>query len=436
MSILRRLAAYGKPKRSQRLFERAQQVIPGGVNSPVRAFKAVGGIPRFIHSGRGAEIKDVDGRIYVDYVMSWGPLLFGHAPRAQLREINDAVQHGTSFGAPTELEIKMAERVHKLMPNIELVRFTSSGTEATMSAIRVARAATKRGKIIKFAGCYHGHADAFLVQAGSGALTLGVPTSPGVPASVAAQTLTADYNDMRSVEQLAEANLDQIAAVIVEPVVGNMGLIPPHKGFLEGVRTICDRHGILLIFDEVISGFRMGPGGAQGALGIKPDLTCLGKIIGGGLPVGAYGGRRDLMELVAPVGPVYQAGTLSGNPIAMTAGLWALNQINTKIYKDLERLGALLEAGLLDAAKDARVPLQINRVGSLLTPFFAPGPVVDYRTALQADTKAYARFFQALLGRGVYAPPSQFEAWFLSTAHSEKHIDRTISAARKAFTEV
>jgi glutamate-1-semialdehyde 2,1-aminomutase len=436
MSFLRRLASYGKPKRSARLFERAQQVIPGGVNSPVRAFKAVGGVPRFIHSGKGAEIKDVDGRVFIDYVMSWGPLLLGHAPRALLREINDAVQQGTSFGAPTELEIKLAERVRKLMPSLEMVRFTSSGTEATMTVIRVARAATKRGKIVKFAGCYHGHADAFLVQAGSGALTLGVPTSPGVPAAVAAQTLTADYNDMRSVEQLAEANPDQIAAVIIEPVVGNMGVIPPHKGFLEGLRTICDRHGMLLIFDEVISGFRMGPGGAQGALGIKPDMTCLGKIIGGGLPVGAYGGRKDLMELVAPIGPVYQAGTLSGNPIAMTAGLWSLNQLNSKLYRDLERAGATLEAGLLDAARAAGVGIHINRVGSLLTVFFAPGPVIDYRTALQADTKAYARFFQAMLAHGIYLPPSQFEAWFLSTAHTERHLERTITAARKAFKEV
>jgi glutamate-1-semialdehyde 2,1-aminomutase len=438
MSFLRRLSSYQKlpSKRSARLFDRAQLVIPGGVNSPVRAFKAVGGVPRFIQSAKGAEIRDVDGQVFIDYVMSWGPLLHGHAPRALLREINDAVQRGTSFGAPTELEIKLAERVRKLMPNMEMMRFTSSGTEATMTVIRVARAATKRGKIIKFAGCYHGHADAFLVQAGSGALTLGVPTSPGVPAAVAAQTLTADYNDMRSVEQLAEANPDQIAAVIVEPVAGNMGVIPPAKGFLEGLRTICDRHGMLLIFDEVISGFRMGPGGAQGVLGVKPDLTCLGKIIGGGLPVGAYGGRTDLMSLVAPAGPVYQAGTLSGNPIAMTAGLWSLNQLSARLYRDLDKAGAHLEAGLVDAAKGAGVAMHVNRVGSLLTPFFSSGPVIDYRTAMQAHTAAYGRFFQAMLVRGVYPPPSQFEAWFLSTAHTERLIDRTIAAARKAFAEV
>jgi glutamate-1-semialdehyde 2,1-aminomutase len=435
MSLLRRLSSY-KPKRSQRLFERAQQSIAGGVNSPVRAFKAVGGVPRFMQSGRGATITDVDGREYIDYVMSWGPLIHGHAPKALVRAIADAAAQGTSFGAPTELEIRLAERVKKLMPNLDLMRFTSSGTEATMSAIRVARAATKRGKIIKFAGCYHGHADAFLVQAGSGALTLGVPTSPGVPAAVAAQTLTADFNDMRSVEQLAEANPDQIAAVIVEPVVGNMGVIPPHKGFLEGLRTICDRHGMLLIFDEVISGFRVSPGGAQGALGVKPDLTCLGKIIGGGLPVGAYGGRKSLMELVAPAGPVYQAGTLSGNPIAMTAGLWCLNNITSKMYRELDDLAGTLEAGLLDAAQRAGVPLQINRVGSLLTPFFAHTPVTDYRSALHSDTTMYAKFFQAMLARGIYPPPSQFEAWFLSTAHTDRHIDQTIRAARKAFAEV
>jgi glutamate-1-semialdehyde 2,1-aminomutase len=435
MSFLRRLASY-KPKRSQRLFERAQQVIPGGVNSPVRAFKAVGGVPRFIHAGKGAEITDVDGRTYIDYVMSWGPLLHGHAPRGLLRQVNDIAVYGLSFGAPTELEIKLAERIRKIMPNLEMVRFTNSGTEATMTVIRIARAATKRSKIVKFAGCYHGHSDAFLVQAGSGALTLGVPTSPGVPAAVAAMTLTADFNDMRSVEQLAEANRDQIAAVIVEPVVGNMGLIPPHKGFLEGLRTICDRHGMLLIFDEVITGFRIAPAGAQGTFGVKPDLTCLGKVIGGGLPVGAYGGRKDLMELVAPAGPVYQAGTLSGNPIAMTAGLWALNNLKMSMYREMEANGAALEAGLLDAAQKAGVPLRINRVGSLLTPFFAHNPVTDYKSALQSDTKQYAKFFQAMLARGVYPPPSQFEAWFLSVAHTEKHIEQTIRAARKAFTEV
>ncbi len=425
-----------KSKRSAKLFERAQAVIPGGVNSPVRAYKAVGGTPRFIRSAKGAEIEDVDGNVYIDYVMSWGPLIHGHAPRGLIKALGDAARNGTSFGAPTELEIKLAERVKKLMPGLEMVRFTSSGTEATMSVVRVARAATKRDRIVKFAGCYHGHADGFLVQAGSGALTLGVPTSPGVPASVAENTLTADFNEMRSVEELAEKFPDQIAAVIVEPVVGNMGVVPPRGGFLEGLRTICDRHGMLLIFDEVISGFRMGPGGAQGTLGVKPDLTCLGKIIGGGLPVGAYGGRADLMKLVAPAGPVYQAGTLSGNPLAMTAGLWSLEELSPRLYRDLDRLGAQLEAGLADAARGTGIAVHINRVGSLLTPFFAPATVCDYQSALASDTNAYSRFFQAMLVRGVYPPPSQFEAWFLSAAHTERHIDRTIAAARKAFREV
>lgn len=423
-------------RRSARLFDRAQSVTPGGVNSPVRAFKAVGGTPRFIKRGSGALIEDVDGHIFIDYVMSWGPLIHGHAPGGLLKALSAAAKQGTSFGAPTELEVQLAERVRKLMPAVEQVRFTSSGTEATMSALRVARAATGRDKVIKFAGCYHGHSDAFLVEAGSGALTLGVPTSPGVAEPVAAQTLTADYNDMRSVERLAAAHPKQIAAVIVEPIAGNMGLVPPGRGFLEGLRTICDRHGMLLVFDEVISGFRVGTGGAQGALGVTPDLTCLGKIIGGGLPVGAFGGRKALMQLVAPAGPVYQAGTLSGNPLAMTAGLWALEQLNAKLYRALDKLGARLEEGLAEAAREAGVSLHINRVGSLLTPFFTVGPVEDYAAARTADTAAYGRFFQGMLVRGVYPPPSQFEAWFLSAAHTERHIDRTIAAARKAFKEV
>jgi glutamate-1-semialdehyde 2,1-aminomutase len=423
-------------RKSAKLFERAGHVIPGGVNSPVRAFKSVGGTPRFITRARGAEITDVDGYTFIDYVMSWGPLIHGHAPKGLLKALADAAKRGTSFGAPTELEVQLAERVRKLMPAIEMVRCTSSGTEATMSALRVARAATKRDKVIKFAGCYHGHADSFLVEAGSGALTLGVPTSPGVSAAIAANTLTADYNDMRSVEALAEANPGQIAAVMVEPIAGNMGLVPPSEGFLAGLRAICDRHGMLLIFDEVISGFRVGTGGAQGAYGVTPDLTCLGKIIGGGLPVGAYGGRADLMSLVAPAGPVYQAGTLSGNPLAMTAGLWSLGELSVKLYRSLDKLGATLQEGLIDAGKKASVAVQINRVGSLLTPFFTHEPVVDYRTALTSDTAAYGRFHQAMLARGVYPPPSQFEAWFLSAAHTPRQIDKTIAAAREAFKAV
>lgn len=422
-----------KSKKSAKLFDRAQKAIPGGVNSPVRAFKAVGGAPRFIRRAHGAEIEDVDGYTFIDYVMSWGPLIHGHAPRGLLKALAAVAKEGTSFGAPTELEVQLAERVRKLMPGLEMLRCTSSGTEATMSALRVARAAVGREKVIKFAGCYHGHADGFLVEAGSGALTLGVPTSPGVTSATAAATLSADYNDMRSVERLAEANPGSIAAVIVEPIAGNMGLVPPAEGFLAGLRAICDRHGMLLIFDEVISGFRVGTGGAQAALGVKPDLTCLGKIIGGGLPVGAYGGRADLMRLVAPAGPVYQAGTLSGNPLAMTAGLWSLDQLDAKLYRQLDRLGAALQEGLEGAARKAGVALHVNRVGSLLTPFFTGEPVVDYRTALTADTAAYGRFHQTMLERGVYLPPSQFEAWFLSAAHTPRHVERTVAAARDAF---
>jgi glutamate-1-semialdehyde 2,1-aminomutase len=424
-----------KAKRSARLFERAQIVLPGGVNSPVRAFKAVGGVPRFIRRARGARIEDVDGNTYIDYVMSWGPLIHGHAPRALIKALGAVARNGTSFGAPTALEIEIAERVRKLMPAVEMVRFTSSGTEATMSALRVARASTSRDRVIKFAGCYHGHADGFLVEAGSGALTLGVPTSPGVAASTAALTLTAEFNDMASVDRLFAANQDQIAAVIVEPIVGNMGVVPPEPGFLEGLRRACDTHGALLVFDEVITGFRVHPGGVQGLLGVTPDLTCLGKILGGGLPVGAYGGRANLMSLVAPAGLVYQAGTLSGNPLAVTAGLWSLAGLSGKLYRHLDRLGRRLAEGLLDAANDTGVALQVNRVGSMLTPFFTASAVRDYSSARQADTAKYARFFQAMLRRGIYPPASQFEAWFLSAAHTEKHVDTTIKAARQAFRE-
>jgi glutamate-1-semialdehyde 2,1-aminomutase len=424
-----------KAKRSARLFERAQIVLPGGVNSPVRAFKAVGGVPRFIRRARGARIEDVDGNTYIDYVMSWGPLIHGHAPRALIKALGAVARNGTSFGAPTALEIEIAERVRKLMPAVEMVRFTSSGTEATMSALRVARASTSRDRVIKFAGCYHGHADGFLVEAGSGALTLGVPTSPGVAASTAALTLTAEFNDMASVDRLFAANQDQIAAVIVEPIDGNMGVVPPEPGFLEGLRRACDTHGALLVFDEVITGFRVHPGGVQGLLGVTPDLTCLGKILGGGLPVGAYGGRANLMSLVAPAGLVYQAGTLSGNPLAVTAGLWSLAGLSGKLYRHLDRLGRRLAEGLLDAANDTGVALQVNRVGSMLTPFFTASAVRDYSSARQADTAKYARFFQAMLRRGIYPPASQFEAWFLSAAHTEKHVDTTIKAARQAFRE-
>jgi glutamate-1-semialdehyde 2,1-aminomutase len=422
-----------KAKKSAKLYARAQQVIPGGVNSPVRAFKAVGGAPRFIHRARGSTIEDVDGHVFVDYVMSWGPLIHGHAPRALVKTLAAVARDGTSFGAPTEREIRIAERVRKLMPAVEMVRFTSSGTEATMSALRVARAATRRDRVIKFAGCYHGHADGFLVDAGSGALTLGVPTSPGVADATAALTLTAQFNDIASVDRLFDANPERIAAVIVEPIVGNMGVVAPEPGFLEGLRRACDTHGALLIFDEVMTGFRVSPGGVQGLVDVKPDLTCLGKIIGGGLPVGAYGGRANLMSLVAPAGPVYQAGTLSGNPLAVTAGLWSLEHLSGKLYRHLERVSRRLAEGLSAAADEAGVALQVNRAGSMLTPFFTATPVRDYESACRSDTKKYAAFFQGLLARGVYPPASQFEAWFLSAAHTDADVDRTLTAARAAL---
>ena len=424
---------FRKSTRSAKLFERARQVMPGGVNSPVRAFKAVGGTPRFIKSAKGAYIKDEDGRTYLDYVMSWGPLIHGHAPKGLLEELARAAARGTSFGAPTRLEIEMAEAVRALVPSMELVRFTSSGTEAAMSALRVARAATGREPVVKFAGCYHGHADGFLVEAGSGAVTLGVPTSPGIPQAAAALTLTARYNDLASVERVVTRAKGNVAAILVEPIAGNMGVVPPVPGFLEGLRSLCDRTGALLVFDEVISGFRASRGGAQQLLGVRPDLTCLGKIIGGGLPVGAYGGREDLMRKVAPDGPVYQAGTLSGNPLAMTAGLWALSHLTDKLYAKLEKLGALLAEGLADAAHRADVVVSINRAGSLLTVFFTNRPVLDYDDAKESDTAAFGRFFQAMLAEEIYLPPSQFEAWFLSGAHTTRDIDATIRASRKAF---
>ena len=419
--------------RSEQLFAAASRILPGGVDSPVRAFKSVGGTPLFIVRGRGAHIEDADGHKYIDFVMSWGPLLHGHAPKGLIKALGDAASRGTSFGAPTELETRLARRVAMLMPSMERVRFVSSGTEAAMSAVRVARAATRRDKIVKFEGCYHGHADPFLVQAGSGATTLGVATSPGVPASVTRDTVLARYNDLDSVHRAVDAHRGQIAAIVVEPIAGNMGLVPPRDGFLAGLRAICSREGALLVFDEVISGFRAATGGAQQVFGVRPDLTCLGKIIGGGLPVGAYGGRADVMEMVAPAGPVYQAGTLSGNPLAMTAGLWSLSELSPGLYRHLAKLGAELTAGLADAARDAGVSLQVNGFGSLLTPFFTSQPVRDYESALKADTAAYGRFFQGMLARGVYAPPSQFEAWFLSGAHTERDIAKTIKAARGAF---
>jgi len=425
-----------KTTRSSRLFARARAILPGGVDSPVRAFKAVGATPLFIDRAAGSRLRDVDGNRFIDYVMSWGPLIHGHAPRGLVRAVAAAARHGTSFGAPSPLEAQLGERVRALMPSIERVRFVSSGTEAAMSAVRVARAATGRDRIVKFEGCYHGHADAFLVKAGSGALTLGTPTSPGVTRAASGDTLVADYNDLDSVQRVFGANTGRIAALIVEPIAGNMGVVPPADGFLRGLRDICAAQGALLIFDEVISGFRASAGGAQGLTGIRPDLTCLGKIIGGGLPVGAYGGRADLMELVSPAGPVYQAGTLSGNPLAMTAGLWCLDRLPPRLYRSLAALGRRLAAGLADAARDAGVALQVNAFGSLLTPFFTSSPVKDYRSATAANADRYGAFFRGMLRRGVYPPPSQFEAWFLSAAHSVKDVDYTIRAARAAMREV
>ena len=422
--------------RSRALFERACRILPGGVDSPVRAFKAVGASPLFIRQARGARLQDVDGNTYLDYVMSWGPLIHGHAPAGLVKAVSAAARRGTSYGAPSPLEVELGERVRRLMPSIERVRFVNSGTEATMSAVRVARAATRRDLIVKFEGCYHGHADAFLVKAGSGALTLGAPTSPGVTPGAAGDTLIASYNDLPSLRRQFEAHPDRIAAVIVEPIAGNMGVVPPADGFLPALRDICTTSGALLIFDEVISGFRSSAGGAQALANVRPDLTCLGKIIGGGLPVGAYGGRADVMELVSPAGPVYQAGTLSGNPLAMTAGIWAIDRLSPRLYAQLAALTIRLAAGLADAARSAGVALQVNAAGSMLTPFFTDRQVRDYASATSANTDRYADFFRGLLTRGVYPPPSQFEAWFLSAAHTVKDIDRTIAAARAALKEI
>ena len=424
-----------RPKRSEssKLFAQACKILPGGVDSPVRAFGAVGGEPLFIRRARGATIEDVDGHRYIDFVMSWGPLIHGHAPRALTSAVARAARNGTSFGASTPIEIELGRQVCRLVPSIERVRFVSSGTEATMSAVRVARAATGRDKVIKFAGCYHGHADGFLVQAGSGATTLGVPTSPGVSSATAAETLIAQFNDIASVKSLCASHRRGIAAIIVEPIAGNMGVVPSTPGFLEGLRIVCDRYGIVLIFDEVISGFRVGKGGAQSRYGVLPDLTCLGKIIGGGLPVGAYGGRADLMDQVSPSGPVYQAGTLSGNPLAMTAGAWALEQLSADLYRRMATLAGRLAAGLRSAAREAGVSLLVNQRDSMLTPFFTDHAVTDYASATAANTAAYAVFFRGMLARGIYPPPSQFEAWFLSAAHTTRHIDRAVKAGREVL---
>jgi len=419
---------------SENLFEQAQKVLPGGVNSPVRAFKAVGGTPLFISRAEGPYLFDVDGNRYVDYLCSWGPMILGHANPQVTKVVQNAIKNSTSYGAPTEVEVELANIVVEAVPSIEMVRFVNSGTEATMSALRLARAYTKRDKIIKFEGCYHGHADMLLVQAGSGVTTLGLPDSPGVPRSAVEDTLLAQYNNLDSVKQLFETYLDEIAAVIVEPVAGNMGVVPPQSGFLEGLREITKAHNSLLVFDEIITGFRVAYGGAQSLFDVLPDLTCLGKIIGGGFPVGAYGGRKEIMELVAPSGHVYQAGTLSGNPVAMTAGLEILKVLKkAETYNRLDSLANQLASGIKEAAESTGVPVFQARVGSMLSLFFAGQEVLDLKSAKKSDVERYRRFFHSMLTLGYYFAPSQFEAVFVSLAHDEQIIANSISAISEAF---
>jgi len=412
-------------------------MIPGGVNSPVRAFKAIGISPTFIDRAKGSKIWDVDGNEYIEYVGSWGPMILGHAHPRVVAALKRIVSKGTSFGAPTPLEVELATRVKKAFPSMEMVRMVSSGTEAVMSAIRVARGYTGRDKILKFEGCYHGHGDSLLVKAGSGATTFGIPDSLGVPEDIAKHTLTAQYNDLEGVKSLVKQYSGQIACIIVEPIAGNMGVVLPERGFLEGLRKICDEEGDILLFDEVISGFRVAYGGAQELYGIKPDLTCLGKIIGGGLPVGAYGGKNAIMEKVAPLGGVYQAGTLSGNPLTMTAGIETLEVLRSKkIYQELEKKTSYLTEKISDIAEERGIPLTINRATGMFTLFFTEGPVKDYRTAKMSDTKRFAQFFIEMMNQGIYLPPSQFEAWFLSLAHTQKDLDKTIEACDTAFKKL
>ncbi|HLA09020.1 MAG TPA: glutamate-1-semialdehyde 2,1-aminomutase [Pyrinomonadaceae bacterium] len=422
--------------KSEELFNRAVELMPGGVNSPVRAFRAVGGTPRFIRSARGATITDVDGVTYIDYVGSWGPMILGHAHPEVLDALADALNRGTSYGAPNELEVELAEEITAAVPSIEMVRMVNSGTEATMSAIRLARGVTARNKLVKFEGCYHGHGDSLLVKAGSGVATLGLPDSPGVPSTLAQNTLTVPFNDVKALQAVFDEHQD-IAAVIIEPVVGNMGCVAPRAGYLESVRDLTSRGGALLIFDEVMTGFRVARGGAQERYGIQPDITTLGKIIGGGLPVGAYGGSKDLMRNIAPAGPIYQAGTLSGNPLAMTAGLVTLKRLqDPAVYERLEIATSELCEGLRNAAAEAGVRTVTNRVGSMWTTFFAEGEITDWQSASSSNRELYGKFFHAMLEQGVYLAPSQFEAAFVSLAHTDELIETTVDASRKAFASI
>lgn len=424
--------------RSEALYKEAQKYIPGGVNSPVRAFKSVGDHPLFIKRGAGSRLVDEDNNEYIDYVGSWGPLILGHRHPQVVAALKEGVEEtGTSFGAPTEIETEMARVITRAFPSIEMVRMVNSGTEATMSALRLARAYTKRDKILKFEGCYHGHSDSLLIKAGSGALTLGVPSSPGVPKDIAGGTLTAGFNDLTGVEEIFSRRGEEIAAVILEPVTGNMGVVLPAPGFLEGLSELTSRYGALLIFDEVMTGFRVAWGGVQTQTNIKPDLTCLGKIIGGGLPVGAYGGRREIMENIAPAGPVYQAGTLSGNPLAMRAGLATLRELEKPgVYERLDRLTAILAQGWLAGAQKAGIPLRVNRCGSMLTAFFTPQEVKDYKSATGSDTVRFKEYFQLMLAQGIYLAPSQYEAAFVSLAHSEQDIAQTVEAGAQALARL
>uniref|UniRef100_A0A832A0K1 Glutamate-1-semialdehyde 2,1-aminomutase n=1 Tax=Desulfacinum infernum TaxID=35837 RepID=A0A832A0K1_9BACT len=422
---------------SETLFRQAQAVIPGGVNSPVRSCRSVGTCPFFVKKASGCRLEDEDGRVYIDYVGSWGPMILGHAHPEVVQAVRFAATQGMSYGIPCRLEVELAEKVVSMVPSMDMVRMVNSGTEATMSAVRLARGYTGRPKIIKFDGCYHGHSDCLLVKGGSGLATLGIPGSPGVPPEVVAHTVSVPYNDLEAVEAVMKAHGETVAGIIVEPVAGNMGTVVPKPDFLPGLRRLCDTYGCLLIFDEVITGFRLAPGGAQERFGVRPDLTCLGKILGGGLPVGAYGGRREIMERVAPVGDVYQAGTLSGNPLAMAAGLATLKVLDSPgLYESLEEKGAALEAALREAAQVAGVPVTLNRIGSMGTAFFTDAEVTDFETALKADTAAYAVFFREMGARGIHLAPSQFESFFVSTAHSRQDLDRTAEAALESLRVV